>query len=198
MFVNASTTQEKILMWGNVLFKKKKKAIKSIDLTPMYDMSDVNQATDYLISTLNYAVDQNTRSVTTTRRKHILKPWITPGLLRCMRNRDNLYKKAKRNPNDDTMQLTYKRYRTFCNNILKKVKNRINKAGKYNKKLWELISSQDPIKSVNEVNSFFVTIGKTLVEKCKQNNPSSQADLSDTNSLHHWCYYPQTKTKLNH
>lgn len=75
-----------------------------------------------LVHTLSLAVQTHTKSMVVPSSKRIKKPWITPGLLRCMRNRDKLYRKTKKEPNNETLNVTYKRYKNFCNNLLKKLK----------------------------------------------------------------------------
>lgn len=102
-----------------------------------------------------------------------------------------MYNKLKHSPFNDTLRVSYKRYRNFCNNLLKKIKRQyecmeLNKARSNPKKLWNTIkevthskktnrmanslltigkSAQD---SVNLVNKFFINIGKELVGKVKQ------------------------------
>jgi hypothetical protein len=119
--------------------------IKNLDLLPLYRLLDANEAAQYLTNTLMDAIKHSTNEIKISRRKCINKPWITLGLLRCMRNRDNLHKKAKSNPDDIDKTTTYKRYRNYCNTILKKVKRAyerelIQKSGHSTKKLWNTIS----------------------------------------------------------
>lgn len=101
-----------------------------------------------------------------------------------MRNRDNLYKKLKRDPKNEILKTTYKRYRNFCNSTLKKAKRKYEKqeienAKDNKKKLWEVIKNisgqkkpvdystnllqkADQTKSLKEVNLYFSNIGKKL------------------------------------
>jgi hypothetical protein len=84
------------------------------------------------------------------------------------------------------LRVTYKRYRNFCSDILKKQKRdyerqQIQITKNNNKLLWKtikeitytkkpkedssmLLLKNDPIKSINDVNSFFVNVGKKLAE----------------------------------
>lgn len=164
------------------------KDMESLNFDSLYDNSDPNVAATLLISKLSSKIKSNTKTISVPNRKRITKPWITLGLLRCMRNRDNLHKKTKKNPNNDVISTTYKRYRNFCNELIKKVKNEYEKklvqnASKTsNKMLWdtikriahsnsklnpasELISPSEPIASVNKINNFFASIGKNLADK---------------------------------
>ena len=158
--------------------------MKNLDLSQIYEISDVNSATKVLVDLLSEAIKTNTKLVKTSNRKRTIKPWMTPGLLRCMKNRDNLFKKLKKHPDNETLQITYKRYRNFCNGIIKKLKNKYDEmelldAKKNSKLLWDtikrithtkkvnesankLIQSNDSKTSINEVNTFFTNVGKSL------------------------------------
>lgn len=174
--------------------------IKDISFHKLDLMTDVNLAVQYFIDTINTIIVSNTQSIKTSNRKRISKPWITPGLLRCMRTRDKLHQKAKRNPKDQVTVTSYKRYRNFCNDLLKKIKREHDKmelqtaAKTNNKKLWntikdithtkitkneaaQLINTQDPISSTNFVNNFFVNIGKSIADRC------SSGSITPTSSL---------------
>lgn len=73
-----------------------------------------------LMSILDSVKLKHTTAKRISRSKFTLKPWITPGLMKCMRHRDQLHLKARNNPNDTILQITYKRYKNFCNDLLKK------------------------------------------------------------------------------
>lgn len=163
------------------------KDLKNTDLSLLYTIEDANEATDYLINSLQTLVIANTQQVKISRRNRILKPWITPGILKCIKNRDNLYKKLKKDPNNDVLQITFKRYRNFCCSLLKNLKinyekQQIQSANKDKKKLWkvikettytvkpkesatELLTTENPLLAINNVNHFFANIGKSLAEK---------------------------------
>ena len=174
--------------------------IINIDFNPLYKIQNVNTATDLFISLIQQVITSNTTTITTSKRRRILKPWITPGLLRCMRNRDNLHKKCTQSPNNDVLKTTYIRYRNFCNQIVRKTKqnyekNEIKKAGSNNKKLWQVINSISnrskqkkvatelitPLQSVNDVNNFFGNIGSCLANKITD-DPNFIPNTSPINS----------------
>lgn len=117
-----------------------KNSIGNIDFKPIHNSDVCNDARRYSIKQLQIAVQANSATVLLPRRKRIIKPWVTQGLLRCMCNRDNLHKKSKLNSDNEELRITYTRYRNFCNSILKKVrrsyeKNWIQKVGSDNKRL---------------------------------------------------------------
>lgn len=159
----------------------------SIDFSPIYSMSDVDIATKYFIDKLKTAITNNSKTVFISKRKRIKSPWMTQGLLRCLRNRDNIHKKLKQDPTSEILRSTYKRYRNFCSKIIKSAKRehekkQIDKAGNNSKNIWkavrnvvfspksrdpsaELIRPESPNYSVNTANSYFAEIGQKLAEE---------------------------------
>ncbi|CAK1600921.1 unnamed protein product [Parnassius mnemosyne] len=170
--------------------------LSTLDFKSIYSMVDVDLAATFLMESLSNALKINTKTTKVSNRKIIKKPWITPGILRCLRNRDKLHQKCKKYPDDDVIITTYKRYRNYCNELLKKLKKEYEKSELTaavkisNKKLWDtikivtnmnkqnnkadkLLNKSDPITSVNYVNSFFINMGKSLAEKHHINNNTS-------------------------
>lgn len=128
----------------------------------------------------------------------IMKPWITPGILRCIRHRNKLQEKARSDPSNEINLVTYRRYRNYCNKLLKKFKRDYERdllanSAKNNKNLWrniknitytnksnnlntELLHINENCRiSANFVNNYFANIGKQLAE---QINP----DVNDMNT----------------
>lgn len=163
------------------------KAIQQLDFQPILDSTDTNLATNMLITYLSVAIKESTKPHWTPKRKMICKPWVTTGLLRCLKNRDNLHKKMKQHPDNEVLKLTYRRYRSFCTSALKKAKRlyekqEIDRAQNNKRKLWEtikaisgskqtadhsslLVSSSNPQESLDDVNNYFVNIGRRLAER---------------------------------
>lgn len=168
-----------------------KKCITEIDFAPIYTLANANDALEYLLNSVTSAINKCSTTFKVPHKQKIVKPWITPGLLRCIRNRDRMHKQLKKSPDNETLQVTYKRYRNFCNGLLRKIKrgyekDRLNKAGTNSKKLWSFIKDVThtkkinataveltkiqltPQESVNAVNEFFVNVAKTLADKVVQ------------------------------
>ena len=184
----------------NIDYDKINSDLSTLDFTPLYELKNPNDAASLLISLLRQVIENNTRKVKMSRRKKIIKPWITPGLLRCIVHRDKLHKNVKLNPNNDILRKSYTRYRNHCNELLKNVKseyekNLIKSAGSNGKKIWEAINnitnrnkikqnssqlltaSNSPIEAVENINSFFVNVGTCLAEKIlnKPREPSAKS-----------------------
>lgn len=185
--------------------------INTIKAEIIYQSKDPEFCINYLIDEISKLIQKNTRVYQSSRRKRIIKPWLTPGLLRCIQNRDNLHLKQKQDPTNDTLKITYKRYRNYCNELLKSVKktydsDQVEKAGKDNKKMWEAVKAisnisnksnsipkelltlaPDPQDSLNLVNKYFTNVGKNLADKItknKQHNKTADKKIKNTlNSL---------------
>ena len=184
--------------------------ISSTDFSPVILTNDPNEATDCLINILTSIVQTNTKISLVPTRKLTIKPWITQGLLRCIRNRDGMHRKHKKSPENYTLKITYLRYRNFCNKLLNRLKtnyekNEFTKAKNNPKSTWKVIndivnkqtsksppidlltlSRQDETSSINEVNQFFANVGKNLADRhintCNKHAPYL-CDNANLNSL---------------
>lgn len=172
---------------SHIDYKHLDSLIQNLNFQPIFDCQNVNTATEYLVTHLTSAIKKSMKPSKVPNRKSILKPWITSGLLRCLRHRDKLYKKLKNNPNNQELKLIYTRYRNYCKTLLKRTKTnyekeRIENAKNNNKKLWDVIKSISCPKTVidhstallmhdqvdlglNSINHYFAGLGKNLAQK---------------------------------
>lgn len=129
------------------------------------------------------------------RKKEPLSPWITKGLLKSINNKNKLYKKYKKIPNDENLQ-KYKMYRNKLDSLIRKSKrqyfeNKFNKSKNDMQKTWKTINNitgrnkQQKVQSQfvnsdgekitnpqtisNDFNDFFVNIGPKLASEIKSN-----------------------------
>lgn len=93
--------------------------INSSEFTSVVEETNADRAADQLINSIKTIISNHTRTVKIPKKNRNLKPWITPGLLRCIRNRDNMHLRLRKTPDDLTLKITYTRYRNFCNKLLK-------------------------------------------------------------------------------
>ncbi|KAJ8711530.1 hypothetical protein PYW07_008772 [Mythimna separata] len=163
--------------------------IAKTDFSAILSSRNANWAAESLIDTIASILHNNTLTIRIPSRLKIIKPWITPGLLKCIRNRDNMHKEHKKAPDNYILKITYLRYRNFCNKLLYRLKNNyekieFEKAKNNPKKTWQVIknvinkqvSTSPPLEllsapgldcksSLNLINSFFANIGKDLATK---------------------------------
>lgn len=165
-----------------------KKDVDKFDFGKIMTETDPEQGTLSLITAINTLIEQHKTVIKISRKSVIIKPWITPGMLRCIRNRDAMHLKLKNSPNNNILKTTYRRYRNFCNDLLRKLKItyekcELEKAKNNPKELWNVIKTitnskknkSDPSEllsiacdkksAINRVNEFFVSVGRNLAAK---------------------------------
>lgn len=171
------------------------KSLQSKDLSDFSIIRDPNLFTNKLIALVTDCLNENTKTIKVPRTKRILKPWITKGILKCIRNRNNMQKQTRTDPTNEILKITYRRYRNFCNNLIKKLRKQyerdlLNKAKGNNKALWSCIKNitnynnkqkttnaelltikNTPKESAEYINNYFNNVGKTLAELIKTNPP---------------------------
>lgn len=180
--------------------------IEDTDFTNVTNSTDANTAAETLVNTLSDIVTSNTKNVLIPRRKLTIKPWITSGLLRCIRTRDRMHKKLKQKPDNLTLKTTYNRYRNFCNSLLKKLKRLYEKTELKNnannvKKTWDILKRltsmkqsnndnvkllkiyDDPQSSINYINTYFASVGKTLAEQITNSMSGTTSITNDITKL---------------
>lgn len=82
-----------------------------------------NFVVDQLIKKLT-STDENTNIINIPKLRRIIKLWITHGILRSIQNRNNMQKKLRADQQNEILRSTYKRYRNFCNKLIKKIKHK--------------------------------------------------------------------------
>lgn len=158
--------------------------LQLVDFSFIKPTSDANETASLFVEKLSFAIVSNTKSHKVPNRRKIIKPWLTSGLLRCIRHRDRLHRNLKRDPNNEILQITYKRYRNYCNLLLRNLKRNYEKSllqsSNSNKDTWNTIKSileiskpktsandllrLDNGKNIHEVNRYFSNIGKELAD----------------------------------
>lgn len=168
-------------------YNKALNTLEELNLDEVLNIVNPDTVAETIISKITYALDTNTRTFKIPSNKRITKPWITPGILRCIRTRNSLQKKFRLNPNNEITKITFYRYRNYCNNLIKRLKIDYEKALLYNnqndnKQLWKSIKTitntnkiktgnselkslrLNPLESAKLVNKTFVNTGKILAD----------------------------------
>lgn len=179
--------------------------LKQLDFGAIYTSTDPHEAAEIMITLITQLIETNSETVKVPNRKRIVKPWVTTGLLRCIRHKDNLHMKLKTDPENHILKTSFTRYRNYCDKLLKQAKTEhekkeIKDASNNSKLLWtainnisnrtkkndnprELLSiSSTPKRSVNDVNSFFANIGRSLAEKMGDRTMVSTSDNPSSGS----------------
>ncbi|CAH2086476.1 unnamed protein product [Euphydryas editha] len=174
--------------------------LKNRNLFDLLNLTDPEVLTNSLVQNIADSLKENTCKITITKSKLLLKPWITQGMLRCIRHRDRLWHKLRSNPSNEILGISYRRYRNFCNNLVKNSKRKYDRkllqdSSSNPRTLWSNIATithqkrkttdsskllqiqHSPKESVEVVNKFFTNIGKSLAEKIDQANTTHQYNL---------------------
>lgn len=139
---------------------------------------------------------------TASNKKKKLKPWITNGLIFCIRKRDRLHKQALNNPDPQFLRF-YKKYRNICNNLIiitkqKYYKKKIEDSGYDSKVIWNVVNDisenkktslniqslvingkniqvhEDPKTLADHANHYFSNIGTNLANKILKTTNKTQ------------------------
>lgn len=179
-----------------VNFEAALKYLRNSNLSDLLFCEDPTIVTNYLIDKIMESLKVNTEVTYVSCSKRIIQPWISPGILRCIRNRNQLQKRLRNDPDNETLRITYRRYRNYCNNLIKRIKRNydrdtIIKSLNNNKLLWNSIKSitysdkkhktnselhylkPSPIESANFINNYFANIGLNLAKNIQQDKRAS-------------------------
>lgn len=180
--------------------------LATVDWSDVMNATDVNTAVIYFNKQLKAIINKHTKEISISRSNFNLKPWITPGLIRCIKHRDKLHMKSRKNPKDDMLKLVYLRYRNFCKNLLTNLKTKyeeqqLRDCQGNSKKLWKVVKdicqirnsksnttdllthASDPQKSVEECNRYFSSIGESLADRILRQSETNEEALAATSEV---------------
>ncbi|KAI5651347.1 hypothetical protein NE865_00591 [Phthorimaea operculella] len=202
MALNSSKSKPKDRTVKIIDYSEVSKELHAADWSLVYNANNVDDAVREFGIILSTAVQRNTKLRRVSRSKFIMRPWMTPGLLRCARHRDRLHQIHRDDPKDEQKELVYKRYRNFYQELIRKLKtehdDREFENNKHNpKKLWKTVRnvSESPceknvateltnvkgtvVESLNYCNNYFSTVGANLAHQhISQLNKSEDEILS--------------------
>lgn len=171
------------------------------DWTGVLNKTSVDDAVSAFADIISGVTNRNTSRISVSRSKFVLKPWMTPGLIRCSKHRDYLHAKVRNNPNDKILSLIYTRYKNYHNQLIRKLRRQhesmVLEQNKDNpKKLWDSIrtlthtkrqnhtaieltkTKKSTIESLNHCNEFFTNVGKCLADKILTISQETQESLA--------------------
>lgn len=158
---------------------------------------------------LNLNLAECTRLETTVLKSNhrVIKPWITPNLIKCIRKKQRIYRLHKKYPHDFGLKSNFAKYKNILQKTLQMsktnyYKSRLAQMGNNKKRLWsvvkEIMGKQNKKSSMQFVrdgetrievgfeskrgadvfNNFFATVGENLASSIKNSN----IDLIDSNN----------------
>lgn len=204
--VNISIMKNKI-DWDTIIFN-----IKNEKWENLYSITDNDMAWNYFTNFIQNQINLHTNQKEVPNKKNtITKPWITPGLLKCIRKRDNIHKQIRNDPNNYLLTIFYKKYRNICTKLIKHAKNKyysrkIIECNNDSRKIWQTLKeithakqfrsqideltidgqsvnfNLDPKTIADHANTFFTNIGSKLASKIQENiNCNTKTPPSDDN-----------------
>jgi len=192
---------------------KFKKAINNLDWNELYYYSDSNEAYNFFHNKLMESYNKSFPTVRLSRRRAKDKQWVTRGIKQSSNHKNKLYKKWKcsHNPVDEEKYKSYLRifkkvtlaaqtayYRekfdTRINSIkqlwtnLSKISSlcRSKTTTKIEKLIYNNEEITEPFEISNKLNSYFCSIGPTLVhslKSCGQSDFKNYCPLSNKDSM---------------
>jgi len=133
-------------------YKKCKEILFNADFSTIYSLENVNTITEKLINIITTAMTKSkyTKTIDLSKKK---KPWITLGIIKSMKKRDELYRDYKKRKDERTLQ-NYKDYRNKIITLIKKQKEDYYKKiflenKQNNKKMWQTFKDLIGKKSAN-------------------------------------------------
>ena len=177
------------------------------------DHQDVNKKFTDFFEKLNQCVERHAplKKVSAKKIKLESKPWITPTIEKLIRYRNRLFRKKKKQPNNQNNNRLYKLFRNRVNNEIKKSKKHFyndyfEQHSNDSKKTWEGIKSIININKVKfpqisqikvngnivnnqkdiveELNNFFVNVGPNIEKEIPKNPKIKPQDfLKSRNSV---------------
>ncbi|CAH0563181.1 unnamed protein product [Brassicogethes aeneus] len=161
------------------------------------------------INKINYYINKNKRIIYIQNNKNTkIKPWITMGLISCIRRRDYLKKQLRKHFTENKIQ-EFKTYRNILNKLIFNTKNeyfqrKLLDAKNDYKKTWEVINQASNIKQTNNnakielvniqgetilddkekanyFNNFFITIGEKMAREIDHGCPVKYKPKNNNN-----------------
>ena len=179
------------------------KSLTTADVSNFATCSNPNDFANLFIGIIQKALQTHTTVKVLNSSDRMLKPWMTSGVLRCIRLRNAMQLKLKHNPTNLVLKITFSRYRNYCTNLIRKTKKVYFKKqiedSQTPKQLWRTVNEisqfkppksknldllnimSNPKDSVNSANKFFSNVGKTLAEEVSLKDRQSR-DLNDFNN----------------
>ena len=145
--------------------------LSQIDWQHEFTLKNVNEQYTYFQTKLADALDQIApcQTITIPRHKIIRDPWLSPGLYKCLKKQQLLYKQTLQRCNSTQAHLRYKTYRNKLKEIIRRAKEKYyrDKCVEFKQntsRLWKMIN-----KLTNKTND------KTnLIEYLKIDNQTQQ------------------------
>lgn len=90
-------------------YEKAKMSLKESNLDNLLTYNNPTELTNTLITKLQQCLFDNTITKRISSKDRLIKPWITPGILKCIRNRNDMQRQLRADPFNEILKITYRR-----------------------------------------------------------------------------------------
>ncbi|KAB0805423.1 hypothetical protein PPYR_02393 [Photinus pyralis] len=140
------TDNRKNVFFQVINYKNLKRDLNNDSWLPLDDINDANDCFNRFIHSLSAKIKEHSATVKIPRKKQKRTDWITKGLVKCINNRDVLYKRMKSNVENLDYRHEFVTYRNQLNVLLKVTKanyykREVNQNKNSNTGLWKVVHS---------------------------------------------------------
>ncbi|VEN58210.1 unnamed protein product [Callosobruchus maculatus] len=196
-----SISDNKVRYRTYINYNKLNELLLAANWEEVYKNKNIDLSIDCFIETLKNSICRSSSKIKLKRWEVHRKKWITNGLVKSIKHKEELHGKMTKSPGDKQILNDYKRYRNTLNNLIKKAKEQYymtkiqeNKADSSN--LWKHVKdatgrntenreitslllksgekTYDKQKIVEEFADYFTNVGKELVAEAKRRVGSFQ------------------------
>lgn len=176
--INCHIKKQNKTFYKNVLNKEEfVSRINQADWSEVFAQSDAESAYNNMVYIIKECSDMASTVVKCNKKFNAPdSPWLTNGLLKSMRKKENMYKKTKKKPFNTKLKNRYKLYCNTLNRLLKTAKKRfyedkIDQAGNDAKQKWKIINN-----FLNK-NANHSNVTKLISENVVYNDPFDIANI---------------------
>ena len=198
-------------------------SLESCDFSTFIDQDDCSLSLDNLTNIINDSYKSCCPLKNKTLSyKDYKKPWITDGIIKYIKQRQNFYILYRKRLISKEYYSKFRNFVTFKIRIAKKkyFEHKFNSVKSDIKKTWKLINNilnskrkkqvsikkivengaihSDPISICNSFNNFFVDVGRNIAESVKSNPNDHLKFLSDVNIPNSFFFQPVSPREIFH
>lgn len=126
------------------------------DWSPVLNTIDANLSSNIFVEQLQSVMDKSTKIKKYSSKVSRLKPWMTAGLLRSVRTRDEMSRRIKKQPFNTALKTRFRNYRNILTKIIRSAKQlyyrrKIDDSKNNNRQMWRNIAEVMGIKKSKDI-----------------------------------------------
>ena len=126
-------------------YYKLKKGLEKENWEELYNSNNIDTMTDVFMAKLKNNITNNTKQIKIKNKNRSKSDWITPSIIKSVNKKHEMYKKAKKYPNNEILQMEYKTHKNKLTRIIKNSKKEyfnslINKNKNSSQNIWHTVN----------------------------------------------------------